>query len=175
MVKNHFKTTKKEFDLLTRKGVYPYGFATGINDLKNARTLPEIEHFYNDLDGENCSKEDYEHAKLMWTTFKCENMLDYTNLYCMLDVLLLAEIVMDFRDTMWTNFNLDMTKYLSLPHMSLDIMLKMTGVEIDLISDQEMSDVFQKNIRGGHSFVNTRYSRANDDPNDLNTLLYLDA
>ena len=35
-------------------------------------------------------------------------------------------------------------------------MLKHTGVSIDLIDDQEMSDMLQNNIRGGLCYINTR-------------------
>ena len=179
MVNKEVANSDYEFQLLTRKGVYPYSFATSITNLKNATELPPIKDFYNDLDGEPCSKEDYQHAQTVWKTFKCQNMLEYTNLYCLLDVLLLAEVITDTRDNMWENFGLDLCQYFSLPHLSLDVMLKMTGAEIDLIDDQEMSDIFQKNIRGGHSYVNTRHSErfkegSHKAKGDV-SLMYLDA
>ena len=35
-------------------------------------------------------------------------------------------------------------------------MLKHTGVSIELIDDQEMTDMLQSNIRGGLCYINTR-------------------
>lgn len=160
MVKDVMADTEEELNLLTRKGVYPYSFATSIDALRNAEELPSIEHFYNDMEGEDCDPKDYEHAREVWKKFDCKNMLDYTSLYCLSDVMLLSEVVMDARDNMWNLFGLDMAKYLSLPHMSLDIMLKTTGAEIELLSDLGMCNAMMNNIRGGHSFVNLRHSRA---------------
>lgn len=193
MVRSQLAQDDRKLELLTRKGVYPYSFATSIDILKTTTKLPPINCFYNDLDAEPCKKEDYEHAQKVWNEFKIKNMLDYTKLYCLLDVLLLAEVVLDMRDNLFRNFGLDMLQYLSLPHMALDTMLKMTNARLQLITDQEMSDAVQKNIRGGHSFVNTRYARKIDTPavkkeekgkknrkrkreeEELASILYLDA
>lgn len=59
-------------------------------------------------------------------------------------------------------------------------MLRYTGVEIELIHDQEMSDLIRKNIRGGLSYINTRSvgegSPLEDYEKELfhQSLLYLD-
>ena len=135
MVRSRLAPTQEKFDLLTRKGVYPYSFATSIETLQSATKLPPKECFYNDLDGTHCSDEDYQHAQRVWEKFDCKNMVDYTNLYCMLDTLLLAEVITDTRDMMYDKFGLDLAQYFSLPHMSMDIMLKMTKANIELISD----------------------------------------
>ena len=150
---------EEDFAMLTRKGVYPYSFAASEDLLNRTTKLPSIKHFANDLDGTKCSEADYNHAKKVWRQFGCKNMSDYTSLYCLSDVLLLADVVMERRDTMWNLFQLDMSRYLSLPHMALDIMLKMTEAEIELISDIDMNYSLMRNIRGGHSFVNLRYAR----------------
>ena len=144
-------------ELIKRKGVYPYLFATSIEALDACRSLPEKAHFHHSITGEPCSSEDYEHARRVWNAFECENMLQYTAIYVKADVHLLAEVVMDFRAKIWSNFGLDMCHYLSLPHLSMDCMLKTTGVSIQHMHDQEMIELIRGSIRGGHSFVNTRY------------------
>jgi hypothetical protein len=149
---------EEEKELLLRKGVYPYSFATSEERLRQTTALPDRKAFKNDLSQEECSQLDYEHAKKVWRMFGCETMMDYTALYVKTDVFLLAEIMLDFRNLVWDNFGLDMCHYLSLPHLAKDIMLKYTKAEIDLISDQEMNDLLQKNIRGGLSFVNLRHA-----------------
>ena len=157
--------------LLTRKGVYPYSFATSIARLKNAEKLPQIGHFYSDLDEEACNSEDYEHARRVFDEFGCENMLDYTLLYLRTDVYLLAEAVMNLRRMVFDEFRLDICNYLSLPMLSKDLMLKMTGVKIELIQDPQMSNLVQHNIRGGLSYINQRLACSRSGF----SLLYLDA
>ena len=157
--------------LLTRKGVYPYSFATSIARLKNAEKLPPIGQFYSDLDEEECDIKDYEHAQAVFDEFGCENMLDYTLLYLRTDVYLLAEAVLNLRRMVFDEFRLDICNYLSLPMLSKDLMLKMTGVKIELIQDPEMSNLIQHNIRGGVSYVNQRMACSRSGF----SLLYLDA
>ena len=154
---NHLAESEEEKKVLLRKGVYPYSFATSLEALKEQKVLPSRTHFASDLTREECSLDDYAHAKQVWETFECENMFDYTLLYMKTDVILLAEVMLDFRNNVWDSFQLDLCRYLSLPHLSMDIMLKKTGVQMDLIDDQEMADLLKKNIRGGHSFVNLRH------------------
>lgn len=164
MVRSELAKNDHQLELLTRKGVYPYSFATSLNILQQTTELPSIENFHNDLDAEPCKEDDYRHAQKVWKEFKIKNMLEYTKLYCFLDVLLLGEVVLDMRDNLYRNFGLDMVQYLSLPHMALDTMLKMTNAELELIADHEMSDALHKNVRGGHSFVNTRHAVKKDPP-----------
>jgi len=175
---NQLVSEPKEKELLLRKGVYPYSFATSIKKLKETTSLPPIEAFYNDLRQEQCSKEDYLHAQKVWETFECENMLDYTTLYVRADAYLLADVTTSFRNKIWTSFGLDMCQYLSLPHLAKDIMLKETKAENEIISDPEMSNLLQKNIRGGLSYVNVRHAkkvRRKRKTKENRTLIYLDA
>lgn len=144
--------------LMTQKGVYPYSFATSVSRLFKTKELPPRAEFFNDLCEEECSEEDYGHAEVVWAEWGCGNMMDYTNLYIDSDVYLLADVIVKFRNDMWDAFNLDMCKYLSLPHMALDIMLKETDVEIELIWDREMMDLLMENIRGGLSYANLRHA-----------------
>lgn len=153
--------------LLIRKGVYPYSLATGIEDLTKMVKLPDIKQFTNDIGNAACEPEDYEHAVKVWNTFDCKNMMEYTELYLKSDVYLLAEVVTQLRNSIHREFGLDISHYLSLPMLSKDLMLKMTGEEVELISDMEMSNLLQRNIRGGVSFINTRYFEAGVDGGSL--------
>ena len=146
---------ERERNLLLRKGVYPYDYMTDLSVL--ARNLPSRDKFFSEIGERHISEEDYEHAKKVWQTFKCESLRDYTALYVTCDVYLLAEAVMDLRSSVWDEFGLDIAKYLSLPMLTKDLMLKTSEVSIELISDQEMTHLIQSNIRGGLSFINMRY------------------
>lgn len=162
--------------LLLRKGVYPYSFATSIEALENCQELPPREEFFNDLNQQEVSDEDYTHAQNVWKTFGCKNMLEYTTLYVKTDVLLLAEAIHDMRSNIWDEFGLDMCAYLSLPMLAKDIMLKYTDAEIELITDQEMSNMIQSNIRGGLSFINKRVAVSKPgEGEDSKVILYVDA
>ncbi len=153
---NELCNSKEQKDLLLRKGVYPYSYATSVDRLRETKELPPRSSFYNDLMDQDISDEDYKHAKRVWEVFKISDMMEYTNLYLRTDTLLLAEAVCLLRANMWSDFNLDIAKYLSLPMLAKDIMLKTTGVELELIHDQEMSDLIQKSLRGGLSYINKR-------------------
>jgi len=56
---------------------------------------------------------------------------------------------------------LDCLHFPSLPSMTLQMALKITDVELDLITDPDMYLMFESGIRGGFSNVFQRHARAN--------------
>ena len=42
--------------------------------------LPEKEKFYSSLSGQGITDEDYAHAKQVWETLGCRNLVDYHDL-----------------------------------------------------------------------------------------------
>ena len=164
---------KNERDLLLRKGVYPYGFATSIKKLTKQRSLPPRSAFYNDIGETQISEEDYQHAQTVWKCFQIRNMIDYTRLYVRTDTYLLAEVVIKLREAIQDEFGLEIAQYLSLPMLAKDIMLKKTDVEMELMHDQEMAHLVQSNIRGGLSYVNTRHYDVDEHEN--RAIAYVDA
>ena len=93
--------------LLVRKGVYPYEHVTGLEMLRNTKSLPPIKHFYSSLTDSVVSEEDYRHAEKVFDAFGCENLLQYTEIYCATDVALLGEVMSCFRKVVMQNFGLD--------------------------------------------------------------------
>ncbi len=186
--KEQFKTltsqmfTKPEsLDLLKRKGVFPYEFMTDFSKL-SATSLPPKEAFYSQLTDSHITDEDYEHAQKVWKAFGCKTMRDYHNLYLKTDVLLLADVMTEFRKTCNKAYGLDALHYYTSPGLAWDAMLKFTGIELDLISDQDMYLMIEKGIRGGVSSIMKRYSKANhkylddyDPEKPSQHILYLDA
>ena len=51
----------KQYDLLTRKGIYPYEYMLSWDKFEESQ-LPLIEAFYSNLNISNVSEADYEHA-----------------------------------------------------------------------------------------------------------------
>ena len=65
-------------------------------------------------------------------------MGDYHNLYLKTDVLLLADVFQKFISTCFNYYGLHRCHYCISPGLSWDAMLKMTGIELELISDIDM-------------------------------------
>ena len=175
---NEVFTSKTRQNLMLRKGVYPYEFAKDISVLQNATCLPSHEDFYSSLSNAHISKADYEHALKVWEVFECHNMIDYTRIYVLSDCILLAEVIQSFRRTVFRDYELDPVHFVSLPSLSKDIMLKVSGIRLDLISDPDIVYFFKNNIRGGLSFVSNRYFNAEDYERRTGTkhsMIYVDA
>ncbi len=89
-------------------------------------------------------------------------MKDYHDLYLKTDVLLLADIMTEFRRVCKEVYELDALHYYTVPGLTWDVMLKITEVEIDLISDPDMYLMVERGIRGGISTITKRYAKANN-------------
>jgi hypothetical protein len=143
-------------ELMTRKGIFCYDYCTGVEQMFETGDLPPIEKFHNLLTDQDVSAEDYEHAQKVWYWFECRHLMDYCMVYCVSDVLLLADAIHHTRTAMFRQFGMDMLHYLSFPMMAKDVLLKTTKAEMELISDAEAVGALRNNLRGGLSFVNTR-------------------
>ena len=64
------------FELLTRKGVYPYEFMDSWEKIKE-RTLPSKDEYYSKLTGKNITEKDYEFAMNIYHTFKFKNLGEF--------------------------------------------------------------------------------------------------
>jgi hypothetical protein len=139
--------------------------------------------FYSRLNDEDISDEDYSHAQAVWKEFGIKTLREYHELYNVSDVLLLADVFENFRDVCINYYKLDPAWYYTSPGLAWDAALKMTKVELELLSDQDMLLMIENGIRGGISTISHRYGRANNkymgDEYDANRpskfLIYLDA
>ena len=93
--------------------------------------------------------------------FKMNAMGNYHDLYWKTDVLLLADVFEKFINTCLIYYGLDHCHYFSSPGLSWDAMLKMTDIELELISDIAMHLFVEKEMRGGISYIDKRHSKAN--------------
>ena len=169
----------KKFELMTRKGVYPYDYMDSFEKF-NKTELPTKEEFYSILCGEHITDEDYQHAKNVWNTFNLKSMGEYHNLYLKSDILLLADVFENFRKTCLQYYKLDPCHYFTSPGLSWDAMLKMTNIKLELMTDIDMT--MEKGMRGGISYIANRYGTANnkymkeyDEKAPSKYIMYLDA
>ena len=152
---------KKNVDLLTRKGVYPYDYVSSLDKLSETQ-LPPKEEFYSKLNDEDISDDNYQHAIKVWNTFGCKEIRDYHNLYQMTDVLLLADVFENFRKTCLKHYNLDPAHYYTSPALAWDACLKETGQKLELLNDYDKLMMFERGIRGGITHISKRYAEANN-------------
>ncbi len=148
-------------NLLKQKGIYPYDYMTDFSKLSET-SLPPKEAFYSKLNKTGISDKDYAHAKRVWHAFNCETMRDYHDLHLMTDVLLLTDILSNFRRVCKKAYKLDAFHYYTAPGLSWDAMLKYPKVVLDLISDPDMHLMVEKGTRGGISLIVRRYVKANN-------------
>lgn len=155
--KRHFP--QDVFDLLMRKGVYPYDYFDGWDKYEETQ-LPSKEQFYNSLNGEDISSEDYKHACDVWNRLKCKTLADFTLYYVKLDTLQLCDVFQSTREIFHTTYGLDPAWCLTLPAYSLQTMLYQTRINIELLTDINMQYLVLEGIRGGYACINKKFSAA---------------
>ena len=106
-----------QYELLTRKGVYPYEYMSSWDKFEESQ-IPPIEAFYSNLSMFNVSEGDYEHAQRVWKEFRICNLGEYHNLYLRTDVILLANVSEAFRDTSLEHYSLDSAHFYTSPGLA---------------------------------------------------------
>ena len=169
-----FKHLLSEFpedklELLGKKDSYPYEWVDSYRKFIYPR-LPSKESFYSSIDdgkrgkgdGHICTSQ-YSHLKLVWEEFGFKTFKGFHNHYLKKDVLLLVDVFENFISTILKYYNLDLCHYFSLPGLSWNAMLKTTKVELENISDADVHIFIKKGLRGGISYINKKYSKANNE------------
>ncbi|KAE9522107.1 hypothetical protein AGLY_017495 [Aphis glycines] len=157
-ITKHF--TIENIDLVIRKGVFPYEYVD-CNSKLNDTTLPPRYKFYNSLTDDHISKKHYMHACNVWKKFKIKTLGEYSDLYLLTDVLILADVFENFRDICLKTFNLDASYYLTVPGFAFDAMLFYTGVKLERLKEYPMLLMIESGVRGGVCQSVRRYARAN--------------
>ena len=105
---------KDQFQLLLRKGVYPYDFVSS-SAIFNETSLPPKYELYNKLSDTDVSDTDYEHAQTVWNMFQMTDFGQYHDLYLKTDVILLADVFENFRKMCRTYYQIDPAHFYSSP------------------------------------------------------------
>ena len=171
---------RNKFALLLRKGVYPYEYMDSWEKFNETSILPK-EAFYNELNLEDITDEDYAHVQKVWDVFEIKSRGKYHDLYVQSDTLLLADVFENFRDKCIEIYGLDPANFLSAPGLAWQASLKKTRVELQLLTDIDILLMVEEGIRGGICQAIYRYAKANNKYIDnyykkiTSYLLYLDA
>ena len=150
-----------KYEMLIRKGVFCNDHWDGLQKADETN-LPPREAFYSRLTEEHITEEDYQHAPKEWTSFELKTLGEYNDLYLKTDVLVLSDVFENFRATCMKNYGRDAARYFSSPGLAWNAMLKMTGVEPELMQEREMHDIIDKGIRGGICSTSHKHAVANN-------------
>ena len=78
-------------------------------------------------------------------------------------MLLLTDVFESYRKMAMENYRLDPCNYITAPSLAWDALLKITGQELELITDVDMHNFVERGIRGGVSTPGgLRYAKANN-------------
>ena len=83
-------------------------------------------------------------------------------MYLKTDVLQLADVCNEYRSLCMDNYGLDPFHFISAPSMTWRAALKITKVTLELLTDVNMYNFVQRGIRGGVSYIATKYAKANN-------------
>ena len=106
--------------------------------------LPSKDDFYSQLNSEHISDKPYQHAQKNCSTFELKNMGQYHDLYLESDILLLSDVFENFRITCLQYYKLDPCHYVTSPALQWDAMLKMTGIQLELMTDVDQFQFTEK-------------------------------
>ena len=155
LLDQHFASyDQSERDLLYRKGFYPYSYFDN-HDKFEEKQLPALENWTNSLNGGTVSitAEDLQHAQKVFSTFNCQTLGDYHDLYLTIDTFLLACVFEEFRKMTFSTYGLDSAHYFTCSNLSGDAFLKVSNVSIELLTDREHLEIAENLIRGGVASV----------------------
>ena len=74
---------------------------------------------------------------------------EYHDLYLKTDVLQLSNISEAFRSTFLKHYSLDPAHFYTSTGLAWQACLKKTGIDLELLTDPDMLEMFERGIRGG--------------------------
>jgi hypothetical protein len=148
------------FNLILRKGVYPYKYFNNWHAYKYTH-IPSRHFFYNDLKNQPVNETDYQHAYRVFMEFEMETLLDYTILYLATDIYLLQDLMENYRSMHISHHGLDPAHFVTANSWAMKAALKEEGMQIELLTCPQMHLLFENSIRGGLVQTSSRYAKSN--------------
>ena len=137
--------------LLVKKGLYPYSYVDSFDRFEDS--IPGIEQFTNDLTEIAPSVDEYARLTSICEKLGLETVGDLHDHYVKTDVILLADVLSNYRQMGLIEYGLDPLHYATAPAFSYDAMLKMTKAEPELLHDIDMYMFLENGVRGGISTI----------------------
>ena len=171
------------FELICSKGVYFYEHVTSL-DVLDETSLPPKENFYSHLTAESITDDEYRRAQEVWRKFRMNTLWNYHDMYLIMDVWLLADVLITFQNVCYKNYGIDPLHSYTTPGFGWQSLLKMTNAKLELLSekDKDIYLFFEAAKRGGLSVIGHRHAKANipgredfDPEKPIMWLIYLDA
>ena len=106
----------EQFQLLLRKGVYPYKYMDNWEKFKE-NCLPPIEAFYSKPNLLGIGECNYDHAQSVWREFGMKDLGDYHDLYLETNVFMLSNVFATFRVTCLEHYALDLAHFYTSPRL----------------------------------------------------------
>ena len=165
---------------MLRKRAYPYEYIDTWEKFDETSTRPK-EAYYSKLNEEGISDADYAHVQKVWEVFEIKNLHENHDLYVQSDTLLLVDVFENFRDKCIEIYGLDPAHFLSTLGLAWQACLKKAGVNLELLTDNDILLMVEEGIRGGICHAIHKYAKANNkymisyNKNISSFLMYLDA
>ena len=159
----------EKFELINKKGFYPYEFVDSIDKLDTPISELKREHFDSKLYLESTAKgtgltdDDWEHIQTVITSFNIKTLREWHDLYLKIDVFGLCDVFEYYRELSMKTYGLDPAHYIGLPSLTWNAGLKETKVKLQNITDPDLFMFFEKMKRGGVSVISHRYAKANNE------------
>lgn len=162
--KRYFKTMegyfKENTDLLLQKNLLPYKYFDSYEKINNPIEELMNEKIYEKED--KYTPEKLEILKNVVKKFNVKTAIEYYNIYLKCDVLQLTDIILTDREHFYNYYGLDLCYYVGAPSYSWDAFLYSSKVNLEKIKDTNMYSFFRHGMRGGQSYICTRYEKANN-------------
>ncbi|CAI2201373.1 9333_t:CDS:2, partial [Funneliformis geosporum] len=116
-------------------------------------SLPSKKDFYSLLSQQNISKEDYKLSQKVWQIFNMKNFEEYHDLYFEIDVLLLANVFMNYTIMCLQDDGLYCSHYVFAPGIFNNSLYKSSNAELKLMTDIDEYLIVENGIRRGMTMI----------------------
>lgn len=163
--------SEEEIDNVLKKNLFPYNFFQNPNDLNCPMSI--FRHIFAPIDanllnfGESVTISDltsnlpnFEHIV---EVFECKDARAYHNLYLMCDVMQIADVFIQMRQTFMDVLKVDLNDYMGMPSAAWEAFLRFNpSLKLPLYKSVWFQEFFTDDTRGGVTLAPKRYGKATD-------------
>ena len=152
-LKNHFPN---HWMLLENKLAYPYEFYKTLEDYE--KPIDELlragkDAYFSKTANKIPDQKEIDRTNEIIKIYNIKNGTELTELYCKADIILLADIFEKFINVSKTEFGINPFYHISLPGTTWFNGLKYTKIQLELIKNVDLFQMFESGIRGGISGI----------------------